>query len=116
MKIMVTGGRHYNDEDHIRKTFEQFIREHGVPDELIVGDATGADSLARVIAMELGIPVTVFYANWVKYKKAAGPVRNEEMVKQRPDFCLPFPGNRGTANAIALCKRRGVRLFYAKSD
>ena len=48
MIILVTGGRDYADEDHVLATFKAFIREHGKPDLLIVGDATGADSLARV--------------------------------------------------------------------
>lgn len=111
MKVMVTGGRKYSNEEHIRRTFEEFIRTHGSIDELIVGDSTGADSLATVVAYEMGIRVTVHHAEWDKYRLGAGPRRNQKMVDQRPDYCLPFAGGNGTADAIRRCKKAGIPLF-----
>jgi hypothetical protein len=111
MKVMVTGGRKYADEDRVLATFKAFIQTHGQIDELVVGDATGADSLARVIAMELGIKVSVFYANWKLHKMAAGPIRNQELIDQDPDWLLPFPGGNGTADATRRAVKKGIPIF-----
>lgn len=108
---MVTGGRHYVNEDHVLATFKSFIQTHGQIDELVVGDATGADSLARIIAMELGIKVSVFYADWKRHKMAAGPIRNQELVDQDPDWLLPFPGDNGTADATRRAIRANIPIF-----
>lgn len=55
----------------------------------------GADALAEKYAYERGIPLKLFPANWNKYGKRAGFVRNEEMHK--------FISNQ---------KDRGVVLFW----
>jgi hypothetical protein len=114
--ILVTGGRDYADEDHVLATFKAFIREHGKPDLLIVGDATGADSLARVVAYELDIPVEVHYADWSLWGKRAGIIRNAEMVARGPDFLLHFPGNKGTADCIMRCVRKKIPLYRLRKD
>jgi hypothetical protein len=114
---MVTGGRDYPHEEIIRATFDQFISFYGPITELVVGDATGADSLAKVVAMEYGIPVRVFYADWKKFGKCAGSIRNGWMIDTRPDFVLPFPGGRGTADAVRRAKKAKIPLFeYRRED
>lgn len=112
MKVMVTGGRDYADREFIKQTLEAFQRRIGRIDELLVGCATGADSLAQDVAKELGIKVKVFKANWSLYGKAAGPKRNERIIEERPSYCLPFPGGKGTAHAVGLCKLNRIPLFY----
>ncbi len=112
MKIMVTGGRDYNDEEFVRATFNAFEYAHGRVDTLVVGDATGLDSIAKVLGYEFGWDVKVYYADWKKFGKCAGNIRNGWMVKTKPDFCLPFPGGRGTADAVRQATKAGIPLFY----
>jgi hypothetical protein len=51
---------------------------------VIHGGAMGADSIADAAAKARGFEVEVYSANWWKYGKAAGPLRNQEMVDSKP--------------------------------
>ena len=113
---MVTGGRDFNDETFVREAFDAFIRAHGHIDTLIVGDATGLDSLARVIGYEYGWDVKVYHADWKQFGKCAGNIRNGWMVKTNPDFCLVFPGGRGTADAARQALKAKIPLFYHRRE
>jgi SLOG family YspA-like protein len=104
MKLLVTGGRNYTDET----TVERVLTEKD-PDVVIVGDATGADYLARQWAAKHGVPLMVFPAHWDFYGKSAGPQRNESMLDYGcPDEAVAFPGDKGTADMIKRCKNYGI--------
>ena len=49
-------------------------------DVVIEGEAPGADTLAAAAARELGIPVLPFPADWDRYGRGAGPVKNQQMT------------------------------------
>jgi len=53
---------------------------------LIHGDCKGADTLAGKAGAELKFEIDAQAANWEKYSRAAGPIRNTEMVKQAAEF------------------------------
>lgn len=63
--------------------------------EILCGMAKGADVGGRKWAERRGIAVREFPAQWAKYGKAAGPMRNEEMAKVA-DMVIAFPGGKGT--------------------
>lgn len=58
----------------------EILDEHHI-DHIISGGATGADSLAIRYTKVKNIEFTIFLANWDQYGKAAGPIRNKEIVK-----------------------------------
>lgn len=58
---------------------------------MISGHARGADTIAESVAEELGWQVEVFPAEWSKYGKQAGGMRNQQMVDHGADICLAFP-------------------------
>jgi hypothetical protein len=69
------------------------------------GGATGADCLAWRAAMELGIAVWTIRPDWKQYGKAAGVMRNAQMLREfHPDIVLAFwdGQSRGTHNMIDL--------------
>ena len=69
------------------------------------GDAPGADTMAGNWANWHLIKVTRFPAEWRKYGKSAGPVRNQKMIDEgKPDLVVAFPGGNGTAD---MCRRAG---------
>jgi len=69
--------------------------------EVVSGLAPGPDSDGKRWAERWGIPVTEFPANWKKYGKAAGPLRNKQMADYG-DYLLAFwdGESRGTADMI----------------
>lgn len=58
------------------------------PGTIVVhGGAKGADNIAGYVAKKLGFQVREYQANWFRYGKGAGPVRNRGMLKmEHPDF------------------------------
>lgn len=94
--VIITGGRDYVDFETIKKILSLF--DIGL---LIQGGASGADKLAKYYAIDNNIPYETVLADWDKYDKAAGPIRNKEMLDRYPNaIVLAFPGGRGTENCI----------------
>lgn len=94
MIVLVTGSRDYADRQNIKAWLERMARLS--KDGRIVvwhGDAKGADRIAGSVASELGFDVRAFPANWELYKKAAGAIRNTEMLDAGPHIVLAFHKN-----------------------
>ena len=81
------------------------------------GGATGADALGEewAITNEFDLIRTpIKQAEWKKYGKAAGRIRNERLFKlMKPDFGVMFPGGNGTAHMKGLFDAAGVNVFPA---
>jgi len=80
--------------------------------EVIHGNAAGADRLGASCAIELNIPIRSFPANWSAYGRAAGPIRNRQMLDEKPDLVLAFHSNieasKGTKDCITEAAKRGI--------
>jgi hypothetical protein len=118
MRVLVCGGRDYGRvSDEIQAAYDWLDGlRGGLPEgqniEIIHGCARGADSIAGSWASERGVPVHAFPADWNKHGRAAGPIRNRQMlVEGKPDLVVAFPGGRGTANMIAQAKAAGVEVM-----
>lgn len=106
MRVLVCGGRDYLDKAVVYDTLINIQ-----PTEICQGGANGADFLAKQWAENWNIPCKEFRANWKKYGKAAGPIRNKQMLEEfDPDLVLAFPGGSGTQNMISLAKAAGKRV------
>lgn len=110
MKILVTGGRDYADAERVFTVLDEYYDEDSV---LLHGDAKGADTLAKEAAQQIGFEVQAFPADWGKHGKAAGVIRNQEMVNENPDILIAFPGGKGTANCVKLASDAGIPIRYA---
>ena len=101
--IAITGGRNFKPtEEH-----EEWLRSQLVdlqPTRVIHGGCRGADLWAAHIAYGMGIPTKEYQANWEKWGRNAGPIRNGLMAKEC-DVCLAFPGGKGTENMKKHCKK-----------
>lgn len=49
--------------------------------EIVSGEAKGMDNLGEQLADKRGLEIARFPADWNRYKKRAGPIRNEDMAK-----------------------------------
>ena len=114
MRLLVTGGRDYSDFQALCTILDQIHKETPVT-LLIHGGARGADSLAGAWATLRQAPVRVFPANWDLHGKAAGPLRNQQMLDQgRPDAYLALPGGRGTQDMVSRCRKQGIKDILQK--
>jgi len=114
MRVLVTGDRNFTDGTFVRDVLVEFQRRSGLPPEqlvLIHGGARGADTLAGHHATLLEWSVECYPANWNEHGKAAGPIRNKQMLDSGIDVCLAFHNNivdsKGTANMIGQCRKVG---------
>lgn len=84
-----------------------------VPNILIIhGAAIGADSLADIWARENKCPVESYPAEWDKYGKKAGYIRNQQMIDEGyPDVVIAFPGGKGTAMMKRLARKSGIPVL-----
>lgn len=113
MRLLVFGGRFYHDDE----TFDLWMRRlHGDGEHIKViinGGAPGADTMAQKWADKHNIPYLTFHANWAKYGKAAGPLRNQEMIEHgQPDHAIAFPGGTGTADMLKRCVGDGTIFVF----
>ncbi len=79
--------------------------------------------LVGVVAAGLGLSVQAYPAQWHQYGRAAGPLRNQEMLTDaKPDLVLAFHRNlarsRGTADMVRRARAAGVpvRVFTGKEE
>jgi hypothetical protein len=80
---------------------------------LLCGMARGADSLAYHYAGSHGVPVEKFPADWKRYGKRAGMLRNMQMLTEgKPDLVIAFPGGTGTAMMCTIAVKAGVQVIY----
>lgn len=92
MRLLVCGSREWTDEVSVRREIARLS-----PDYVIHGAAKGADSVAAYVATMWavaegrGLTVVPCPADWARYPRAAGIIRNRTMLEnERPDRGLAF--------------------------
>lgn len=101
--VLVCGSRYYCDYGTLSSVLEE---QHSINPitKLIQGGCNGADTLACIWARRKGIEVLTFMAEWDKYGKVAGPMRNQRMVEEKPDMVIAFDGGFGTYDMVRRAK------------
>lgn len=121
MRVLVCGGRDYSDYDTVCKTLDEIINlpfEEAYTKVVIIhGMARGADALADKYAVNRYIPVESYPADWEKHGRAAGHVRNKQMLDEgKPDLVIAFPGGKGTANMVEQAQKAGIKVVQIQES
>lgn len=114
MKLAVVGSRTFSDYAFMKK-----ILEFHSCTQIISGGAKGADSLAKQYAGEKGIPIKEFLPNWDKDGKAAGFIRNKQIVDSCDELVAFWDKkSRGTKHSIDLAETasKPVSIFWPEED
>ena len=122
MNILVTGTRRPLVAEWVRiidDAFGDLIGDwSGGQDHLLIhGDAQGVDRFVAQEALRWGWRICAHPADWDAHGKAAGPIRNHEMLADHPDIdvVLAFPSrdSRGTWDMVekAVKGRFPVRVY-----
>jgi len=88
MRVLICGSRGWNNKDYMTRVI-QWLLDLGMT-TLINGGANGADRMACEIAHDLGVNTITVPAKWTEYGRAAGIIRNGEMLKAKPDLVIAF--------------------------
>lgn len=110
MRVLVCGGRDYNDLATARAVLDSLRASRGI-DLVIEGGALGADRVGRLWAQTSGVHVATVSALWDAYGKRAGMLRNAAMLLLQPDLVVAFRGGAGTANMIKQARAAGVEVW-----
>jgi SLOG family YspA-like protein len=117
MTILVCGSRSWTDAGLIVRVLIDAADPSAHGDEVVVvhGDARGADRMAAQAAEAIGCRVVAHPADWLKHGRAAGPIRNRDMLDTHPvELVIAFtddpPGTKGsgTWDLIGQALARGI--------
>ncbi|MBQ7827417.1 MAG: DUF2493 domain-containing protein [Clostridia bacterium] len=110
MKIVVAGSRNYRDYYEAKKYIDSCVNEIGRDNTFVFisGGCKGADELGERYAAENGFEIERYPAEWSKFGKSVGPVRNKAMA-EAADFVICFwdGKSRGTKSMIELAEKEG---------
>lgn len=116
-RVIIAGGRDFNDYDLLVKTMNHLLSNVNDDITVVCGKARGADTLGERYAKERGFSVQYFPADWEKYGKAAGYIRNTEMAENADALVAFWDGqSRGTRHMIALAKMHGLKVRVKRYD
>jgi hypothetical protein len=107
--LIIAGTRTFDDYESLKTEVNKFIKtDLHIPNPqgsmfIISGYANGPDKMGIRYAQELNIEYRIMKADWNKYGKSAGYVRNREMAKIAK-ACIVFwdTKSKGTENMIKL--------------
>lgn len=78
---------------------------------VITGEARGADSIGTDFAIINWTDYEGHPADWKTHGKAAGFIRNQQMLDSGIDLAVQFPGGRGTADMRRRLDKAGVKVI-----
>ena len=120
--VIICGSRNYSNYEKLRDSCDYYLSgkiKSGEEVVIISGGARGADSLGERYAQERGLQCRVFPADWEKYGKRAGYLRNEKMA-EIANACIAFPHayseNKGTEHMIRIARQRNLLVRVVEDE
>jgi hypothetical protein len=122
--VIAAGGGRDLAWSHQRVAAELLARSGGRLVHLVLhGGARGADAAIAQAAQQLGWCSLVMPAEWGRHGRAAGPIRNRELLKQAVAWAVAhtspcsiasvlvvaFPGGAGTVSLVQQARRMASR-------
>lgn len=120
-RVLITGSRDWTLWNVLEGAILRLVPDYasGQDVKLVHGGCpSGADEMADNLAGVLGFPVEVHPADWGRYGKRAGFLRNKEMVDAGASICLAFIKNnsRGATMCARLAEEAGIPVVYYRED
>ena len=118
-KLIICGGRHFDDYEALERVVDKVISELNSSEEseIVSGHCQGTDLLGELYAEKHGLKCSVFPAKWEKFGKAAGPIRNSEMIDYISDSENPMviafvgPNSKGTMDTVNKAVKAGFTIY-----
>ena len=101
LRVIIAGGRDFKNYVFLRDMMDKLLRNYNPDDIEIVSGCQvskygyarwGADYFGEKYAEEKGIDLKRFPADWDKFGRAAGPLRNREMAEYGTHCALFWDG------------------------
>src|SRR5690242_12253735 len=115
MRIIVAGSR--SAEEAQVHTALRRCRWIGFSSAIVSVTAKGADLFGEKWAETRGLHVIRCPAEWEKYGRRAGPMRNATMAERAEGLVAVWDGaSAGTKNMIETAEKRGLRVAIYRTD
>ena len=112
LRVGVVGSRDWEDKLFIFSVLRDFLRTRQDKDIVLVsGGAKGVDTYAEEFAQLYNYPIEIFRADWKRYGRSAGFIRNE-LIAKNSDIIFAFRKNNssGTTHTITLARKFNIAL------
>ena len=115
MKVIIAGERTLENTDIVFPIIDASPFEIT---EVVCGEARGVDTLGKRWALNKGVPVTSYPADWGKYGKGAGPIRNQQMADYADALiAIWFPSkSKGTKDMIKRAYDGHLHLYVVNLE
>ena len=116
IKLIIAGGREFNDYESLSSKARLILKGFKRSEMMIIsGTARGADRLGEAFANQYNLQLMRMPADWQRYGRRAGYVRNEEMAVQGSALLACWDGrSRGTKHMIDLATRHGLDIHILR--
>jgi len=116
-KIIIAGGRDFKDYNLLCESCDEFFKEWHPNIVTVNGGARGSDRLGGKYSINKGYLIKPFPADWERFGRAAGVIRNEEMA-QYADAAIVFWDGKsvGSKSMIDLAKSNGLNVMVVRYD
>ena len=112
-RVIIAGCRNFDDYALLKERCNDYLCEKMETHNVIIvsGHASGADALGERFAEEHGLQCEIHPADWGKYGRSAGPIRNAEMASCSDALIAFWDGqNPGTRSMIELARKKGLQV------
>ena len=110
-RVIIAGSRDLEDYELVKAYADFKLSNIEDEIEIVSGTASGADTLGERYAKEKGYRLKRFPADWDRYGRRAGPMRNRLMAEYADALLAYWNGeSRGTANMIEEARARGLKI------
>ena len=117
ISLGVVGSRTFvgdNCYDKLKETLT-IVQQQCTIKQIVSGGAVGADSYARKFALETGIPILELKPDWSRFGKAAGMLRNTDIVRESDVLIAFWDGeSRGTLDSINKAEQMGKDCYIIR--
>ena len=115
-KVIVAGGRDFYDYEYMSQQLDELFENKAIFEnrqiKIVSGMAEGADILAIRYADEHKLTKILFPANWKKFPRIAGFLRNNDMLSIATHLVAFWDSkSSGTKNMIEIAQAKGIPVW-----
>lgn len=112
-RVIIAGTRDFDDYGLLCRHTDYMLSDKRTKRRIVIvsGAARGADTLGEQYARERGYQIRRYPADWYKYGKKAGPLRNDLMARNADALIAYWDGRSpGTSNMIETARNYGLQI------
>ena len=111
MKLIIAGSRNIIDKEKVFNIIKENTKEWSIT-EIVSGNARGIDRIGEEYAKKNNILIKYFPAEWDRYGRSAGYIRNAEMAKYADGLLAIWDGeSKGTKHMIEIAKKYELSII-----